>query len=309
MSIPNRQIGESQESRLWWEVLKQFNKLEETVGGHMGKRIHTPDSQIGWGAREYLLRQIAKKIASITQLRCSQDSCITTTTTTSSTTTLPPTSTLRIIPENSDTFDISKYTGGTDSDFTIEWLQYMHTDDNFPRVYSIGQYPAQNAVSIENDTLYLWLDGAMAAYSYLPSSFGPYLDMWVHIVVTRFADNLFVWMNDTPIITIAYTNAIPTNGLDFYIGSENAPNTYYNGLISNFRWTKSEAVYGPYPPTYPTEPFVTPSNTILLIGVGNNLTSQLTDQVGINTITNTSCTYNTDSGIPGYDGSLQFGTV
>ena len=191
----------------------------------------------------------------------------------------------------------------------------MHTDNAFPRVYSIGQYPAQNAVSIEGGVLYLWLNGSIAgSYDLSTLPYG-YLDVWLHIVVTRVVgDNILVWAGYsdntyTQLINITDDSAIPTLGNDFYIGSENAPNTYYNGLISNFRWS-SKPVYGDgIAAHYPTAPLSVESSTILLIGEGGDLTSQLTDQSGYCTITNTSCTYNSNSGIYGYDGSIQFGTV
>lgn len=269
----SQQIGWSQESKLYYYVLRQLEQLT----GIYGKNIPTTTT--------------------------TSSSTSSTSSTTTTTTTVNPS--LRVIPDVPTRFDIPEYTGGSNSDFTIEWLQYMHTDADFPRIYSIGQYPAQNAVSIEGGTLYLWLNGGIVGSASLPG----YLNIWSHIVITRKEGLLIAWINGTPLIAITYTNAIPSNGLDFYIGSENAPNTYYNGLISNFRWSKGEAVYGVDPPTYPTVPLDT-GNTILLIGQGADLINQLTDQTATNTITATNVTYNTDSGIFGdSNGSLQFGTI
>lgn len=221
---------------------------------------------------------------------------------------LPPK--LKINPDTSTRFDIPAYTGGTDSDFTIEWLQYMHSDTSFPRIYSIGQYPAQNAISIEGDTLYLWLNGGIVSSESMPID---YLNKWYHMVVTRSADTILVWATDssnnsTQMINATYSNAIPTNGLDFYIGSENADGTYYNGLINNFRWSKDLAVYGTSSPTYPTAPFNV-GTAILLIGQGTDLATQLIDQSSTCTITASNITYNSNSGISGYNGSLKFGTI
>lgn len=74
MSIRNQQIGWSQESKLWWEVLKKFNQLETTISSQFGRATHTPPAQIGWRNEEYLLREIAKKVGEITSLRC-EDKC------------------------------------------------------------------------------------------------------------------------------------------------------------------------------------------------------------------------------------------
>ena len=208
--------------------------------------------------------------------------------------------TLKVNPITINQFDIR-----ANEDFTIEWLQYMHTDYGFPRIYSIGQNPAQNSIYIENGVLYLWLNGDIASSAILSG----YLNTWVHIVVTRKDNVIYVWGNGTNLIAKNYFNAILANGLDFYIGSENAPNTYYNGLISNFRWNYNFAVYGIDSPAYPTVPLDKTSESILLIGQGDDLFQQLTDQTGLSTITNTYCTYNADSGISGFDGSIQFGTI
>jgi hypothetical protein len=228
----------------------------------------------------------------------------------------PPPTTLKINPPSSTTFDIPEYIAYPDSDFTIEWLQYMHTNDAFQRIYSIGQYPAQNAVSIEGGVLYLWLNGSIVGSYDLSTLTNGYLNQWLHIVVTRYKGQLYVWAgysndNYTQLIYVAgYSDAIPTLGNDFYIGSENAPSTYYNGLISNFRWSAQSPVYGQISPTYPTIPLSNDSSTILLIGQGNDIGEQTTDNTGINIITNTNCIFNTDSGISGNsDGSIQFGTI
>ena len=226
----------------------------------------------------------------------------------------PPPPTLKVNSPSSTTFDIPAYTGGGDSDFTIEWLQYMKSDVDFPRIYSIGQYPAQNAVSIEGGTLYLWLNGSIAGSYDLATLSNGYLEIWLHIVVTRKADGLRVWAgysydSYTLLFIDATDEAISTNGLDFYIGSENASNTYYNGFISNFRWCTGTDVYGTSSPTYPTSILTVTPETILLIGEGTDLSSQLTDQSGTCTITNTNCIYSFNSGISGVDGSIQFGTI
>ena len=159
------------------------------------------------------------------------------------------------------------------------------------------------------------MNGSIAGSYDLSTLSNGYIEIWLHIVVTRTDSDLIVWAGYsdntyTKIIgSIVYANAIPTNGLDFYICSENAANTYYNGLISNFRWVTGMSIYGSNPPTYPTSPLVGYNGIKLLIGQGTSLSSQLTDQTGYSTITNTNCTYNAYSGISGYDGSIQFGTI
>jgi hypothetical protein len=280
----SQQIGWSQESKLYYYVLRQLEQLT----GIYGKNITTTTT--------------------------STSSSSTTTTST----TANPNPLLKVNPPSVNTFDIPQWTSstGTDGDFTIEWLQYMHTDLDFPRVYSIGQYPAQNAVSIEGGVLYLWLNGSIqGAYPLSALPGGTYLDIWLHIAVCRYKGQIRVYITSSTwpaqeVISGTDASAIPTNGNDFYIGSENAPNTYYNGLISNFMFTKNYDFYAVTSPTYPTIPLTPIPETILLIGQGYDLGTQLIDQSGTNTITATNVTYNGSSGISGdFNGSLQFGTI
>lgn len=222
---------------------------------------------------------------------------------------------LKVNPPSVNTFDIPEWITGNDGNFTIEWLQYMYTDTNFPRLYSIGQYPAQNAVSVEGGVLYLWLNGSIQGTYDLSLLSGGYIDVWVNVVVERYKDFIRVWLQPfgqypaQNVIEISNTAAIPTLGNDLYIGSENAPNTYYNGLISNFRFTINYAVNGGGVPDYPMNALLPVTGTVLLIGVGGDLPKQLTDQAEINTITASNLTYNIDSGIASVEGSIQFGTI
>jgi hypothetical protein len=216
----------------------------------------------------------------------------------------PPVESSVFIP-NDPRFDIPSY-----GSFTIEWWMKMTNDDGFPRIYSIGQYPAQNAVSIEGGTLYLWLNGGInQAYSLVD-----YVGQWVHVVVMRYLDlfagttNIGVYINGSKLGEISNINEISTNGLDLYIGSENAPGTYLNGLLSNFRWSLTNEYDGAGFPS-PQTPLGVTSQTKLLMFQGSDLATESADQSGLNTPVVLDCVYNTDNPFIGYEGSLQFGTI
>jgi len=263
-----QQIGWSQESKLLYNVLRQFERLT----GVVGKNI--------------------------------------TTTTTTTTANLNPL--LRVDPPSPNTFDILEWTNvtGTNGDFTIEWLMYMYTNAGSKTIYSIGQ---QNTVYIDSSgVMFLVFNGSVQGAYPLSALPGPYLNTWLHVAVTRYKGLIKVYITSSTwlaqeVINGTDASAIPTNGNDFYIGSENAPNTYYNGLISNFMFTNNYNIYYSSLPTFPIIPLTPIFETILLIGQGTDLTLQLTDQTGINATTSANLIYNAVSGISGdTNGSLEF---
>lgn len=68
MSIPNRQIGWSQESNLLWEIAREIDQINKIVGA--GKPTGTvstanssiPNRQIGWSQEENLLYEVLRQV-------------------------------------------------------------------------------------------------------------------------------------------------------------------------------------------------------------------------------------------------------
>jgi len=275
----SQQIGWSQESKLYYYVLRQLEQLT----GIYGKNITTTTTS-------------------------------TSSSTTTTSTTANPNPLLKVNPPSPNTFDILQWTNNTgeDGNFTIEWLMYMYTNAGSKTIYSIGQ---QNTVYIDSGVMFLVFNGSVQGAYPLSALPGPYLNTWLHVAVTRYKGLIKVYITSDTwpaqyVISGTDASAIPTNGNDFYIGSENGNDTYYNGLISNFMFTNNYDIYSFSPPTYPTSPLIPIFETILLIGQGTDLALQLTDVTAINTITATNVTYNAVSGISGdTNGSLQFGTI
>ena len=190
--------------------------------------------------------------------------------------------------------------------FTIEMFVNMSNLSGFPRPYSFGAYPAPNAISIENGTLYFW--GNQSAR--VSGNFSPVIGDWYHICVMRSGDQLGLYVNGTRIANTTYAADIPSGGLPLTIGYGNEANSDFNGLMSNFRWTTS-AEYSTSGFTAPTAPLsAVPMNTKLLIFQGNDLASQLLDNSGNgHNATNSGATFNTADPANSAAGSLQMGIV
>jgi hypothetical protein len=190
-------------------------------------------------------------------------------------------------------------------DFTIEMFVNMNNNSNFPRPYSLGVYPAANAISLESGTLYFWGDNA----NLLSGAFNPTLGQWYHLCVTGVGNSLYILVDGVQIATGSYDGAISSQNLPVTIGYGNEPGSGFNGLISNFRWTESY-VYNPAGFTVPTSPLTDLAATRLLIFQGANLNAQLTDNSGNgHNATNTGATYSALNPFTGVQGSLQMGNV
>ena len=190
-------------------------------------------------------------------------------------------------------------------DFAIEMFVNMNNNSNFPRPYSLGVYPAANAISLESGLLYFWGDNA----NLLSGTFNPTLGQWYHLCVTGVGDSLYILIDGVQVATGGYDGAISSQSLPVTIGYGNEPGSGFNGLISNFRWTDAY-VYDPAGFTVPTSPLTDLADTKLLIFQGTDLSAQLTDNSGNgNNATNDGATYSALNPFSGVQGSLQMGNV
>jgi hypothetical protein len=190
-------------------------------------------------------------------------------------------------------------------DFTIEMFVNMNNISNFPRPYSLGVYPAANAISLENSLLYFWGDNAPL----LSGTFAPTLGQWYHLCVTGVGGSLYILIDGVQVASGPYDGAISSQNLPVTIGYGNEPGSGFNGLISNFRWTESY-VYDPTGFTVPISPLTDLAATRLLIFQGTDLNAQLTDNSGNgHNATNSGATYSALNPFAGTEGSLQMGNV
>jgi hypothetical protein len=169
-------------------------------------------------------------------------------------------------------------------DFTIEWFQNQNDNNSYPRVFSIGNYPASIGVSIEGGTFYFWAGSAI--------SFGnvaPYKNQWVHFAISRQGSSLRVFKNGIQLgSTITNTTNFNNTTNLLRIGNESTTSNLasFGGNITNFRWIKGSALYTSNFPV-PTSPLTAVNNTKLLL-LASNEASAYNDSSGLNKIINNS---------------------
>ena len=292
----SRQIGWSQESNLIYQIVKQTERLNQILPGNQASYGSRRVSQmIGWSNESKLYYEWLRSLNKLTQHYGCPD-CTTTTTTT-----IPPVvdsmMTVNISPGFETFFDLPFIDGSFGC-----WIN-MANDVGFPRIFSFGQYPtASQAISIEGDTLYYWYNG----FPVIIYSLTSYIGNWVWIaIIGSTAGDVALWINGTLVGNAVAIGQVPMNNT-LYIGSENAPNTYYDGLMAGLIFNVN---FSPDLRPIPTAPFTADGNTVLLLGQGNDLTAQTTDQSPLGLpISTTNITYSASSPYsPANGGSLQFG--
>ena len=258
-----------------------------------------PSRQIGQpsSTKAQLLWNISKQLEALTRVMYNNPILVAPSTTTTTTTVAPVPGNIDI-PASTD-FDIV-------GNFTIEMFVNMSNLAGFPRPYSFGAYPAPNAISIESGTMYFWANGG----ALVSGTFNPTIGQWYHICVERSGSTVYMFVDGVQIATASYGGSISSQGLPLTIGYGNEANSYFNGKMSNFRWTNSVAynVNGFTVPTAPLAPIA--GSTKLLIFQGATLNDELTDQsFNGHNATNAGATFSTANPFVGQTGSLQMGTV
>jgi hypothetical protein len=194
-------------------------------------------------------------------------------------------------------------------DFTIEMFVNVTNFSGFPRPYSFGAYPAPNAISIEGSgsSLYFWANNSPLLATGVTFTPG----QWTHICIqgSTAVSTAYMYVNGIQVNSAPYSGSISSQGLPLTIGYGNEPNSGFNGLITNFRWTTT-LVYDTAGFTVPTSQLTNLMGTKLLIFQGNSIGAQLTDNSGNNhNATNTGATYSALNPFAGVQGSLQMGNV
>lgn len=204
---------------------------------------------------------------------------------------------------------VSVSVSGVQSDFDIPynkcsfgcWIN-MANDAGFPRLFSFGQYPsATQAISIEGGTLYFWYGGGVVLTYSLTDYIGNW--MWVSILGDT-GGSVQLWIDGVQVATGTAGGSV-TLSETIYVGSENAPDTYYNGLMAGIIFDGGDIDLT----IPPTTPFTPAPSTFLLFGQGGNLAEQTTDNgIYSRPITYNNLSYSASSPYsPANGGSLKFG--
>jgi hypothetical protein len=172
--------------------------------------------------------------------------------------------------------------------FTIEWWQNLGTSGNlYPRIFSIGTYStATIAVSIEGTSFNFWIGGSAV----LGITISNFTNTWVHFAVVRNGTTLTVYQNGTSIGTTTNNYNLSNSSTALLIGSEGTANTYYNGYISQFRWTNAAVYTGNFPKPTSILQALPGTKLLLLFSSAGGL---LTDSSGTGkVVTNSGVTWN-----------------
>jgi len=131
-------------------------------------------------------------------------------------------------------------------DFTIEWYQYQTDDNDYPRIFQIGNYLNDGivlGVSIEGGSFYYWTTGSYGNYVKLLNS-GDYKDIWVHFAISRTSGTTQVFMNGTSIFSMSDTNDfIPTVDLTIANEYDKSNGAAFGGLMMYFSIKKGVGLY------------------------------------------------------------------
>ena len=189
-------------------------------------------------------------------------------------------------------------------DFTIEWFMKATSwtaPTSHPRPFSLGAYPAPNAVSIEGSGghIYWWANGSYKVDAATSFSTGT----WYHIAITRQDGVLKIYKDGTQVGSDGlWESPIPSLGNILYIGAEPG-DSQFKGLITNFRWTASTLYTANF--TKPSSPLTShPKTKLLLLATDNS--HLLTDSSSYGrTVTNHgAATWNADDPFGGAGGSI-----
>jgi len=192
-------------------------------------------------------------------------------------------------------------------DFTIEWwikATNWTSPTGHPRPYSLGAFPAHNAVSVENsgNHIYWWTGGSFKLdYNGLNLQ----NNTWYHMAVTRDNGTLAIYVDGVRKATATFNDAITSTGSDLWLGAEPGPDSYVNGKITNFRWNASVKYTGTSF-TVPTTPLSSDSDTKLLVLATDNANLLTDSSTSAKTITNHGATWNSDSPFVSGGGSVNF---
>lgn len=233
---------------------------------------------------------------------------VTVTTTPSITPSITPTRSITPTPTITPTSTSTRVPG---VDFTIEWFMKVDSWTSptyFPRPYSLGSFPAPNAVSIESsgDHIYWWTGAGSYKIDYAGA--GLQTGTWYHIAITRNNGQLAIYVDGQRKSTATFNDAISSAGNSLFIGAE--PNgggakNFVNGKMTNFRWNASVKYTGTSF-TVPTSPLTADADTKFLMLATNSGGLTTDSSLTPKTITNNGASFSSESPFVSGGGSVNF---
>lgn len=188
-------------------------------------------------------------------------------------------------------FNYDPYMQFGTGDYTIQWFQYLTSNNTNLRIFQHGSYGDDTitiGASLEGDntssrTFYYWEPDAISVTSLTPDIF---LNTWLHIAISRTSSTTRFFVNGNLVEKIEGDNTnFSYNGeyMPFTIGNERIKtnDAAYGGYLYGFCWTKGKSLYTTdagfaIPSSLPEAD----SNTILIL-TGDGFSGSLTNIVSI----------------------------
>lgn len=170
-------------------------------------------------------------------------------------------------------------------DFTVEWFQYQTNNGNENFIFNLGSNTIGAGVASGGNKYNIYVGGSRVSNASITAS----LSTWYHVAMSRSGTTLNVYFDGTRIDTFSNSTNITDSSSTLYIGTQNNTSPYgdnWPGNITNFRWTKGNALYTGSTLVVPTTNLTADANTKLLL-LFENSSQFLTDSSGTSkTVTN-----------------------
>jgi hypothetical protein len=127
------------------------------------------------------------------------------------------------------------------SPWCVEGFFYQTDSNAFPRVFSIGSYPATKiAISIEGGTMYFWMNNGVAGTISKPTP-----NQWHHFAFASDGTSTNMFVDGVQFNSFAGT-IVDVSGGTLVIGEEtptSGTDTAFGGYMNSFRWTVGNQIY------------------------------------------------------------------
>lgn len=179
------------------------------------------------------------------------------------------------------------------NDFTIEWFQYQLEGSYNPRVFQFGEWPSELGVSIEpaggGFTFYFWYDQEKKKTKEINSP----LNKWTHFAISRVSGITGIYVDGVRFIEFSDVYDINVTDIPMHIGVDPGwlDSTYFNGIITNFRFINGTGLYSDTTLIVPTTVLEVVENTKFLL-IARDADTYLKDLTGYQIVENHGAGFN-----------------
>jgi len=178
-------------------------------------------------------------------------------------------------------------------DFTVETFIQQTSNGNENYIFSLGT--GNNfglSMASGGNRLNCYFGGTKVSNSPVATV----LNTWYHVAISRISGTYNAYFNGTRIDTFTDTSNISDTSSSLYVGCNNPASPFndnWDGLITNFRFTKGLAIYTGATYTVPTSPVISSTDTKLLLAAKTSGTFTDDTSNTPKTVTNNGATWST----------------